>query len=65
MYTGYSESHERDGVMLVAMRAARNCRERPQKPGERERERELELASADGGWVARVWLAPVAGGSRG
>ena len=25
--------------MLVAMRAARNCRERPQKPGERERER--------------------------
>ena len=49
--------------MLVAMRAARNCRERPQKPGERERE--LELASADGGWVARVWLTPVAGGSRG
>lgn len=61
MYTGYRESHERRGNV------GRNAsgEKLPGETTEAGRERELELASADGGWVARVWLAPVAGGSRG
>ena len=55
MFTGYSQSQLRDGVMLVAMRAAGNWSH------QRSRERESWSWSISGGSGARVWLAPVAG----